>query len=138
MHHKDTFIRFANAARRRIIEITPRELTKKKSLPVIIEVRERDEFLQGHIGGAKHISRGLLEERIGQVAPDLTTPILVYCSQGNRSALAADTLQNMGYQNVSSLMGGLEQWLESGGVVECAGPIRRRDSFNYQFANLLL
>ena len=136
MDHPDAFIRLANEARSRITEITPMELAKKRLLPVIIDVREEGEFLNGHISGAKHISRGLLEERIGQVAPDLSTPILVYCARGNRGALAADSLQKMGYQNVYSLKGGLQHWFESGGVVECAASMRRYriGPFSYQYA----
>jgi phage shock protein E len=118
-NHQDLFITLVNDARSRITEISPMELAKKKLLPVIIDVREEEEYLSGHISEAKHISRGLLEKRIGQVASDLTTPILVYCPRGNSGALAADSLQKMGYKTVYSLKGGLQQWLEGGGVVEC-------------------
>lgn len=71
MDYQDAFTRLASEARRRISEMTPKELTKKKLSPIMIEVREEDEFLNGHISGAKHIPRGLLEERIGQLALDL-------------------------------------------------------------------
>jgi rhodanese-related sulfurtransferase len=121
------FLRFANEARSRLTEITPMELAKKRLRPVIIDVREEEEFLTGHICGAKHISRGSLKERIGHVVSDLTTPILVYCPRGDRGALAADSLRKMGYQNVYSLKGGLQHWLEAGGILECPA-LRKRTS----------
>ena len=64
VNHHDAFLRLANEPRSRITEITPMELAKKRLRPVIIDVREEEEFLTGHISGAKHISRGSLEERI--------------------------------------------------------------------------
>ena len=118
LNHSDAFVQLANDARRRIREITPTELAKFKQLPLIVDVREKDEFIKGHIEGAKNISRGVLEQNACQIAPDLSTPILVYCAGGNRGALAADSLQKMGYQNVFSLKGGLSSWLEAGGLVE--------------------
>jgi len=74
VNHQNAFIRSANEARGRITQITSTELAKKKLRPVIIDVREEEEFLTGHICGAKHISRGSLKERIGHVVPELTTP----------------------------------------------------------------
>jgi phage shock protein E len=118
VYHSDAFVQLANAARRRIREITPAELAKFKKLPIIVDVREKDEFITAHIEGAKNISRGLLEQKGCQVALDFSTPILVYCAGGDRGALAADSLQKMGYQNVFSLKGGLSGWLEAGGLVE--------------------
>jgi phage shock protein E len=114
----DAFVQLANDARSRIREITPEELAKLKQLPLIVDVREKDEFIKGHISGAKHLSRGVLEQKVFEVAPDCSSPILVYCAGGNRGALAADNLQKMGYQNVFSLKGGLSGWLEAGGMVE--------------------
>jgi phage shock protein E len=124
VNYQNAFIRAANEARSRITEISAMELAKKKLRPVIIDVREEEEFLTGQICGAKHISRGSLNERISHVVSDLTTPILVYCSRGDRGALAADSLQKMGYRNVHSLKGGLEHWLDAGGTLEC--PASRR------------
>jgi len=117
-NHSDAFVQLANDARSRIREITPEALAKLKQLPLIVDVREKDEFIKGHISGAKHISRGVLEQKVFEVAPDCSSPILVYCAGGNRGALAADNLQKMGYQNVFSLKGGLSGWLEAGGLVE--------------------
>ena len=114
------FVSLADDARRRICEVTPAELAKFRKLPLIVDVREREEFVKGHINGAKHISRGLLEQKVCEIAPDCSSPIVVYCAGGNRGALAADTLQKMGYRNVFSLKGGLSGWLEAGGLVETA------------------
>jgi phage shock protein E len=113
----DPLITLADA-RKRIREVAPREITKLRQSPVIIDVRENDEFLQGHISGAINVSRGVLERKVRNIVPDPLSLILLYCSCGNRSALAADNLQKMGYQNVYSLKGSLSAWLESGGVVE--------------------
>jgi phage shock protein E len=105
-------------ARSRIREISLRELAKFKELPVIVDVREETEFSRGHIKGAKNARQASLEETVSEIAPDRSSPILVYCAAGNRGALAADSLQKMGYLNVFSLKGGLSSWLEAGGLVE--------------------
>lgn len=112
------FLRLANQARSQIVEISPQELSRAKPLPVIIDVREPDEYARGHIAGAKPLSRGVLEQNIDQISPDVSTPLVVYCSGGERGALAAECLLGMGYRNVRSLKGGLQNWLESGGTVE--------------------
>lgn len=99
-------------------EISPADLAKFKELPLILDVREQEEFFSGHIKGAKNIARSSLERTVAEIAPDQSSPILVYCAAGNRAALAADSLQKMGYRNVFSLKGGLSAWLEAGGLVE--------------------
>jgi len=114
----DPFITLANDARKRIREIAPREMAKLKQSPVIIDVREDDEFIQGYISGARNVSHRVLEREVKNIVPDPLSPILVYCSCGSRSALAADNLQKIGFPNVYSLKGGLSAWLEAGGVVE--------------------
>jgi phage shock protein E len=102
----------------RIREISPAGLAKFKELPLIVDVREQEEFFSGHIKGAKNIARSTLEQTIFEIAPDRSSLILVYCAAGNRAALAADSLQKIGYRNVFSLKGGLSGWLEAGGLVE--------------------
>ena len=82
--------------------------------PTVIDVREQDEVEQGIIPGAIHIPRGYLESRVEQYLPDYNSPIVVYCAAGNRSAFAAETLQQMGYQNVASLKGGFGAWKDGG------------------------
>jgi rhodanese-related sulfurtransferase len=112
------FLRLANKVRSQIVEITPQEFSRAKPSPVIIDVREADEYAQGHIAGAKALSRTILEQKVNQVIPDFSTPLVVYCCRGERGASAAEGLLRMGYQNVRSLKGGLQNWLESGGTVE--------------------
>ena len=118
MRQRDDITNQWGGGRSRIREISPRELAKFRELPLIVDVREEEEFFTGHIKGAKNVSRWLLEEVVTEIAPDRSSPILVYCAAGNRGALAAGSLQKMGYQNVFSLKGGLSGWLEAGGMVE--------------------
>jgi len=86
--------------------------------PVVVDVREQDEWDEGHIPGAVHVPRGHLESRIERAAPDPSRPVLVYCSAGNRSAFAAKTLEEMGYEDVASLAGGFTDWKRNGFPVE--------------------
>lgn len=80
----------------------------------IIDVRERDEFVQGHLPGATFIPRGFLELQIEQVQPDRDAEIVIYCAGGVRSVLATRNLQEMGYDNVTSLIGGFNGWKNAG------------------------
>ncbi|HEY3070081.1 MAG TPA: molybdopterin-synthase adenylyltransferase MoeB [Gaiellaceae bacterium] len=82
--------------------------------PVIVDVREREEWDEGHLPGAVHVPRGSLESRIEATAPDKSRPVLVYCAAGNRSAFAAKTLEELGYQEVVSLAGGFTDWKRNG------------------------
>ena len=77
----------------------------------IIDVRESSEFAQGHLPNAIHLSKGILERDIEKLIPDPHTPIVVYCSGGFRSILAAYNLQQMGYDHVQSLQDGAKYWL---------------------------
>jgi len=81
---------------------------------LFLDVRERDEWEEGHIPGAVHVPRGYLEQRIEQLAPDRDAPILLYCAGGSRSAFAAKTLQELGYRNVVNLAGGYTDWKRNG------------------------
>jgi sulfur-carrier protein adenylyltransferase/sulfurtransferase len=82
--------------------------------PVLVDVRERDEYEQGFIPGAIHIARGNLESRIEANAPDRDAPVIIYCESGNRSAYAAKTLTELGYTDVVSLAGGFSGWKDNG------------------------
>jgi sulfur-carrier protein adenylyltransferase/sulfurtransferase len=82
--------------------------------PLIVDVREQDEWDEGHIEGAIHIPRGNLESRIEAAAPDRTRPVLLYCAAGNRSAFAAKTLLELGYDEPVSLSGGFTDWKRNG------------------------
>jgi phage shock protein E len=118
MHHGQGFIHPADDARSRIWEISPRDLAKFKVLPLIIDVREKDAFFTGHIKGATNVRRESLEVAVSEIAPDRSRAILLYSADGNQGALAAESLQRLGYLNVFSLKGGLSSWLEAGGLVE--------------------
>jgi sulfur-carrier protein adenylyltransferase/sulfurtransferase len=86
--------------------------------PLIVDVREQEEWDEGHIPGAVHVPRGYLESRIEPVAPDRDRSILVYCGGGNRSAFAAKTLGELGYTDVASLSGGFTDWKRNGFEVD--------------------
>ncbi len=87
--------------------------------PVLIDVRETEEFTTGHIPTAKHVPRGYLESRIEGVVPDRATQVVIYCASGNRSAYAARTLtEDLGYEHVSSMTGGITLWKDRGYDVE--------------------
>ena len=120
------FARLAERARNGIEEISPQELLRARPLPVIIDVRESDEYAEGHIQTARHLSRGVMEQKIDELVPDFSTPVVVYCDRGDRSALVTENLLKMGYQSVRSLRGGLQSWLESGGELEVSDRFRQR------------
>ena len=82
---------------------------------VIVDIREDSEWAKGHLPGATHLGRGVLEVKVDQVFPDKDTPLVLYCGGGRRSALAADVLQEMGYTNVRSMAGGWRGWNFAGG-----------------------
>jgi len=109
-----------NEAKQRIREHTPREVLEmlQKNAPVIyLDVREPNEWNLGHLPNAMHIPRGNLESNI-EARAGREEAIVIYCARGNRSALAADTLQQMGYANVSSMADGFGAWIAIGGPVE--------------------
>jgi len=86
--------------------------------PVLVDIRENDEWDEGHIPGAVHVGRGHFEARIEAAAPDKSRPVLLYCSAGNRSAFAAKTLEELGYEHVSSLSDGFTGWKRNGFPVQ--------------------
>ena len=108
-----TFADLCDDAKTRIREVSTanvEELLRATNPPVLIDVREQDEYRAGHLPGARGIGRGILEYHIADEVPDTDTPIVLYCRGGNRSALAADSLLLMGYTSVSSMTGGFRQW----------------------------
>jgi molybdopterin/thiamine biosynthesis adenylyltransferase/rhodanese-related sulfurtransferase len=82
--------------------------------PALLDVREQDEWDQGHIPGAVHVTRGYLEQKAEQALPDRSRPVVVYCAAGHRSAFATKTLQEMGYESVYNLAGGFTDWKRNG------------------------
>jgi molybdopterin/thiamine biosynthesis adenylyltransferase/rhodanese-related sulfurtransferase len=103
-----------------IKEVDPREVHDELqngngNRPVVVDVREQHEFEEGHIPSAVHVPRGHLESRIEGAVKDRSAPVVLYCASGNRSAFAADTLQrSLGYEDVSSMTGGITLWKDRG------------------------
>jgi molybdopterin/thiamine biosynthesis adenylyltransferase/rhodanese-related sulfurtransferase len=81
---------------------------------VLVDIREKDEWMEGYIPGAQWIPRGYLEQRIEDQVPQKDAPLILYCAGGTRSALAAKTLIDMGYTNVESMAGGFSAWKRAG------------------------
>ena len=108
-------------AKTRVKEVTVEDVMQGQDQGddvVIVDVREDGEWAAGHIPGSVHLGRGVLEPNASRVLPDPSTPIVLYCGGGNRSALAADVLQQMGYTDVASMAGGWRAWLAAGGESE--------------------
>lgn len=115
--HSPRFLQLVADAKSRIKECTVADVRAQQQAQapfVLIDVREESEYAAGHIPGALHISKGVLERDIEAKVPDLHTPLILYCGGGYRSALAADALQKMGYTNVLSMDGGWRAWTEAG------------------------
>ena len=110
------FEKLLNEAKKNIQEISPQETAAalKRGDTLVIDVRDPDEWQGGHIPGAKNFSRGTVELEIEEAAPNLSTPIITHCGGGGRSALAAESLQRMGYTNVKSMAGGFKAWKAAG------------------------
>lgn len=111
------FDEMLSAARAQVDEVTVPEVADKleqRTAGRIVDVREKNEWDEGHIPGATHVPRGYLELRIENAVPDRSTPVLLYCAGGVRSMLAARTLQEMGYTDVRSLAGGFTAWKDAG------------------------
>lgn len=121
MQHSDGFLRLVDAAKAAIREVTIAE-TKARldaGAPVrLLDIREDREWALGHITGAEHLGKGVIERDIEARVPDKEAEIILYCGGGYRSALSADTLQKMGYTNVASMAGGWRAWVEAGYPVD--------------------
>lgn len=116
-----SFDRVLGGARAQIRELMPHEIkTNLKAKDVVfLDIREPDELAQaGKIPDSRHVPRGVLETRIAQVVPDKRTPVVAYCAGGKLSALAAKTLQDLGYENVWNILGGFGAWTRAGLPVE--------------------
>ena len=117
MNHSPGFLRLTQDARTRINEIRldalKRRLDAREAFH-LIDVREDGEWVAGHIPGAVHIGRGVLERDIERALPDKGADIVLYCGGGYRSALAADSLLRMGYRGVASFFDGWTAWKKAG------------------------
>jgi len=110
------FEKLVAEAKKNITEISPQDAASKlqSSEAVIVDVREKDEWDEQHIPGAIHLSRGTLELDVEEKVPDMNATIICHCGGGGRSALAAESLQKMGYKNVRSMAGGFKAWKAAG------------------------
>jgi molybdopterin/thiamine biosynthesis adenylyltransferase/rhodanese-related sulfurtransferase len=102
----------------------------------LIDVREKNEWNEGHIPGAVHVPRGFLELQIEEAVPDKSQPVVLYCAGGTRSLIAGTTLKQMGYENVTSMAGGFGQWKASG--YEFKQPRTLNDAQNRRYSRHLL
>jgi phage shock protein E len=115
MPHGPRFQKLAEEAKARVREVSAKEADERqKAGAVLVDVREAEEFQKEHAAGAVHLSRGTLELKIEEKVPDPAKPIVLYCGGGSRSALAAESLQRMGYTNVASMAGGFKSWKGQG------------------------
>ncbi len=119
--HAPRFLRIVNDAKSRINECTIADIKPRLDVGekfFLVDVREESEFAAGHLPGAVHLGKGVIERDIEQAIPDTSAEIVLYCGGGYRSALAADNLQKMGYTNVISMDGGIRAWREAGYPME--------------------
>jgi rhodanese-related sulfurtransferase len=115
--HAPGFLKIVADAKSRVRECTVDDVTARRAAGesfVLVDVREDGEYAAGHAAGAVHIGKGVIERDIEAKVPDPATPLVLYCGGGFRSALAADTLQKMGYTNVVSMDGGWSAWVKAG------------------------
>src|SRR5277367_4449060 len=109
MDHPEGFLNLVKDAKKRNKEENFRETKKRLDASekiILVDTREDSEWARGHIPGAIHLSKGIIERDIEKAIPDKSSEIVLYCGGGFRSALAADNLQKMGYRNVISMDGG--------------------------------
>jgi len=119
MEHTKEFLEIAEDARSRIKEVSVEEALKRiENSADLIDVREDNEWNDGHARGAVHLGRGIIERDIIGKFPDKNTELILYCGGGYRSVLAADNLQKMGYTNVLSMAGGWTAWKEANAPIE--------------------
>ena len=121
MAHSEGFLRLVGEAKKNVRECTVDDVWKKRERGdafALIDVREDTEWAMAHADGAVHLGRGVLERDIESRIPDKNAEIVLYCGGGFRSALAAESLQKMGYRNVISMDGGFRGWVEAGMPIE--------------------
>jgi rhodanese-related sulfurtransferase len=121
MQHAQGFLKLVNDAKTRIKETDVQAVKKQMDAGekfVLVDTREDGEWARGHLPGAIHLCKGVIERDIENAVPDKAAKVVLYCGGGFRSALAADNLQKMGYTNVISMDGGWRVWVEAGFPVE--------------------
>ena len=117
MAHAPKFLALVNDAKKCVKETNVPDVKRRMDAGeefVLIDVREESEWANGHLPGAIHLGKGIIERDIEQRVPETGTRVILYCGGGFRSALTADNLQKMGYTNVESMDGGWKDWVGGG------------------------
>jgi rhodanese-related sulfurtransferase len=122
--HSSRFLQIVDRARGQVRECTVQDVVERRTTGdnfILLDVREESEFAKGHIAGASHLGKGVIERDVEQQFADTSTELILYCGGGYRSALAALNLQLMGYTNVISMDGGFRGWKEADQPVTVPG-----------------
>jgi len=117
MAHSPQFLKLVNEAKTRVKETNVADVKRRMESGekfLLVDVREDNEWEKGHLPGAVHMGRGVIERDIETQVPETSTKMILYCGGGFRSALVADNLQKMGYRNVESMDGGWKGWVAAG------------------------
>ena len=117
MAHSAQFLKLVQDAKKRVKETNVADVKKRMDAGekfILVDVREDNEWANGHLPGAVHLGKGIIERDIEQQVPDTSAKVILYCGGGFRSALAGDNLQKMGYTNVESMDGGWKGWVQAG------------------------
>jgi rhodanese-related sulfurtransferase len=117
MAHPPRFLALVNEAKKHVKETDVADVKRRIDAGekfVLVDVREESEWAAGHLPGAIHLGKGIIERDIETKVPDTAAKVILYCGGGFRSALSADNLQKMGYSNVESMDGGWKGWLAAG------------------------
>src|ERR1700721_2167863 len=124
MVHSPQFLKLVQDAKQRVKETNVPDVKRRMDggeKMILVDVREDNEWAKGHIPGAVHMGKGVIERDIEQQVPDTGAKLVLYCGGGFRSALVADNLQKMGYTNVISMDGGIRVWREKQYPLTTAG-----------------
>ena len=117
MAHSSQFLKLVQDAKKNVKETNVADVKRRSDAGekfFLVDVREDNEWANGHLPGAVHLGKGIIERDIVQRVPDANAKIILYCGGGFRSALAAENLQKMGYTNVESMDGGWKGWVDAG------------------------
>lgn len=117
MAHSSQFLKLVQDAKKNVKETNVADVKRRSDAGekfLLVDVREDNEWAKGHLPGAVHLGKGIIERDIEQRVPDTSAKVILYCGGGFRSALAAENLQRMGYTNVESMDGGWKGWVEAG------------------------
>lgn len=126
MRHSPGFLKLVDDAKSRVQQADFRDIKRRldsREKLTLIDVREDNEWARGHLPGAIHLGKGIIERDIEEAFPDKDAALVLYCGGGFRSALVADNLQKMGYTNVISMDGGWRGWTTAGYPIEKPGEI---------------